>query len=113
MALPDVVKLRRALEQGEKVFEQPPLVPKRRAPKPAVEQPAEVAELAQWFKSHPGPQRQLLTDFEATWLPKVLGLGDDARAAAAKLVAREVKSPKLEADRARVIAKLGPGDSSK
>lgn len=103
--VPDLVKLRRALERGEQVF-QAPLVPKRIEVKPVEVLPADVGELAQWLGAYPGPQRQLLSDFEMTWLPQVLTLSADARAAAAKLVTRAVKSPKLASDLSRVVSAL-------
>jgi len=103
--LPDLEKIRAALERGERVFETP-LVAKRIAARIEVALPAEVAQLASWFDRHGGPQRQTLADFEALWLSQVLAFDAEARKAAVRLLSKAVRSPKVESERARVLGLL-------
>ncbi len=103
--VPDFAAIRKAMRAGQPVFSNP-LVPLVQALRPGLEVPAEVTEFERWLTGHTGPQRELLTAIETTWLSRLRGLTPHARSGAAGLIKRSIKSPKLEAPRDLLLQQL-------
>ncbi|NVJ09030.1 type III-B CRISPR module RAMP protein Cmr6 [Myxococcus sp. AM001] len=54
-------------------------------------------------------QKQVLAAFEEEWLPRLVSLSSEAREAGARALRSLVKSPKLEARRDALLARMGTG----
>ncbi|AEI63915.1 type III-B CRISPR module RAMP protein Cmr6 [Corallococcus macrosporus] len=54
-------------------------------------------------------QKQVLSVFELDWLPRLVSLSPEAREAGARALRTLVKSPKLEARRDALLARIGTG----
>lgn len=88
------------IARGEDVFWTPPDAPT----------PASSEHLLSILRGHldtwPGSQRDLLTDLEAQWAPRWMELVPEDREAAAKLVRRKIRSPKLKTAREALLESL-------
>jgi hypothetical protein len=66
-----------------------------------------VGELITWLAQHPGPQRKLFEDLQASWTQRLLSCAD--RSAAARAITKATKSPKVAAARDAWLARIGIG----
>lgn len=65
-----------------------------------------VDELKTFLADFPGSQRELLAALEASWISRMLEHDGGARAIAASLIRKKVKSKKLVAERDALVEKL-------